>query len=65
MGLPTGKTDIVKRTLALASEPEHKLVPLIDPRGPFPFTTEGVREAFRLQRSRHAEGKVVVSVGSE
>lgn len=65
MGLPIGKTDIVKRTLALASEPEHKLIPLIDPHGPFPFTTDGVRDAFRLQRSRHAKGKVVVTVGSE
>ena len=28
--------------------------------GPFPFTTEGVRAAFRLQESRHIHGKVVI-----
>lgn len=63
MGLPTGNTDIATRTLALASE--NKLVPSIDPQGPFPFTTEGVRDAFRLQQSRHAKGKVVVTVAKE
>jgi len=35
----------------------------IDPTGPFPFTEEGVRDAFRLQETRHAWGKVVVEVG--
>jgi NADPH:quinone reductase-like Zn-dependent oxidoreductase len=30
--------------------------------GPFPFATEGVREAFRLQKSRHIHGKVIVQV---
>lgn len=34
----------------------------IDTRGPFPFTTEGVRNAFRLQESRHVNGKVVITV---
>lgn len=29
---------------------------------PFPFTTEGVRSAYRLQESRHSHGKVVVNV---
>jgi NADPH:quinone reductase-like Zn-dependent oxidoreductase len=29
---------------------------------PFPFTTEGVRKAFRLVESRHAHGKVVIAV---
>ena len=33
--------------------------------GPFPFTTEGVRKAFRLQESRHAHGKVVISVAED
>ena len=30
--------------------------------GPFPFTTEGVKEAFLVQKSRHAKGKVIVKV---
>jgi NADPH:quinone reductase-like Zn-dependent oxidoreductase len=33
-----------------------------DARGPFSFTTEGVRKAFRLQESRHVDGKVVVTL---
>eukprot|EP00421_Protoceratium_reticulatum_P068632 CAMPEP_0168426978 /NCGR_PEP_ID=MMETSP0228-20121227/36111_1 /TAXON_ID=133427 /ORGANISM="Protoceratium reticulatum, Strain CCCM 535 (=CCMP 1889)" /LENGTH=380 /DNA_ID=CAMNT_0008441005 /DNA_START=31 /DNA_END=1173 /DNA_ORIENTATION=+ len=38
---------------------------VVDPRGPFPFSVEGVREAFALQESRHARGKVVITVGEE
>ena len=34
----------------------------IDDSGPFPFTTEGIRDAFHLQASRHAKGKVVIKV---
>lgn len=30
--------------------------------GPFPFTTEGIRKAFRLQESRYAHGKAVICV---
>ncbi|KAL7542430.1 hypothetical protein ACHAXR_011771 [Thalassiosira sp. AJA248-18] len=61
-GLP-GTNDIVTRTLTLASE--SKLFPSIDAQGPFPFTTEGVRDAFRLQKSRHVKGKVVITVAKE
>lgn len=39
-----------------------KIEGVIDEKGPFPFTTEGVRSAFQLQESRHAHGKVVVRV---
>ena len=56
-------TDAVTRTLALASE--NKLVACIDPQGPFPFTSNGVRRAFELQASYHAKGKVVITVSSE
>lgn len=59
----SSKSDIVTRTLALADE--GKLVPCIDDSGPFPFTTEGVRDAFRLQASRHAKGKVVIKVSEK
>ena len=52
------------RTLAMAApvvEPTT-IHAVIDPRGPHPFTTEGVRAAFRIQESRHAYGKVVIEV---
>lgn len=35
---------------------------VMDSRGPFSFTTEGVRKAFRLQETRHVHGKVVIQV---
>ena len=41
----------------------QKLKPVME--GPFPFTTEGVRSAFRLQESRHARGKVVIHVADQ
>eukprot|EP00164_Ancoracysta_twista_P005309 GFYU01007268.1.p1 GENE.GFYU01007268.1~~GFYU01007268.1.p1 ORF type:complete len:393 (+),score=65.75 GFYU01007268.1:143-1180(+) len=37
---------------------------VLDPAGPFPLTTEGLRAAYTLQKSRHAKGKVVVEVSS-
>ena len=48
------------RSLALARA--GKLKAVIDTKGPFSFTTEGVRAAFRLQESRHPHGKVIVRV---
>ena len=59
MSLPKER-DVMTRTMELASNGTLKAV--IDPKGPFPFTTDGVREAFRLQETRHAHGKVVVQV---
>jgi len=44
-----------------AIEDGHLIVK-IDPLGPFPFTEQGVRDAFRLQESRHIDGKVVIIV---
>jgi len=35
---------------------------VLDPAGPFPFTTEGLRAAYNLQASFHAHGKVVVEI---
>ena len=35
---------------------------VLDPASPFEFTEEGVRAALRLQKSRHAHGKVVVKI---
>jgi len=54
--------DILNQTLFLASA--DNLEACIDPRGPFNFTTEGVQEAFKVQESRHAQGKVVISFKS-
>ncbi|CAK9100641.1 NADPH-dependent alkenal/one oxidoreductase [Durusdinium trenchii] len=39
-----------------------KLRVVLDPAGPFPFTTDGIRSAYALQKSRHAKGKVVVQI---
>ncbi|CAJ1957478.1 unnamed protein product [Cylindrotheca closterium] len=52
------KREVMTRTMQLAEEGSLKAV--IDPKGPFPFTTEGVRNAFKLQESRHIQGKVIV-----
>jgi NADPH:quinone reductase-like Zn-dependent oxidoreductase len=48
------------RPMELAEDGQLKAV--VDPEGPFPFTTQGVRDAFRKQQSRHAHGKVVIRV---
>ena len=48
------------RTLELARA--GKIQAVIDPRGPFPFTTEGIRKAFRVQETRRGFGKVVIDV---
>ena len=41
-----------------------RLKVIIDPKGPFVFSQTAVMEAFKLQASRHAHGKVVVRVAS-
>jgi len=41
------------------------LEPIIDPASPFPFTDKGVHEAFALQKSIHAHGKVVVRIAEK
>jgi len=59
MSLP-GDREVMTKTMQLAADGTVKAV--VDTKGPFPFTTEGVREAFHLQDSRHIQGKVVVQV---
>ncbi|KAL9179239.1 hypothetical protein ACHAXT_008529 [Thalassiosira profunda] len=44
---------------------EGRLKPLVDPASPFPFIKEGVVEAFELQRSKHAHGKVVITIAEK
>lgn len=48
------------RTMTMAQEGTLKAS--MDSQGPFPFTTEGVREAFRLQETRHIKGKAVITL---
>ena len=55
--------DVMTRTMALAKDGKVKAV--IDPQGPFPFTTEGVRKAYHLQESRHPHGNVVVHIADK
>ena len=38
---------------------------VVDEKGPFPFTEEGVKAAWDLPESRHAHGKVVVQIEAE
>eukprot|EP00980_Cylindrotheca_fusiformis_P029687 scaffold23708_cov152-Cylindrotheca_fusiformis.AAC.4 len=59
MALPNDRS-VMTKTMDLASKGTIQAV--LDPKGPSPFTTEGVRKAFRLQESRHIHGKVVVEV---
>lgn len=60
MSLPDER-EIVTRTLEEADKGAVEAV--ID--GPYDFTTEGVRQALRCQETRHAKGKVVVTVSKE
>lgn len=59
MSLDSERTHLT-RTMEMARNGVLKAC--IDPQGPFPFTTEGVRKAFRLQETRHVNGKVVIAV---
>ena len=62
MALPSDR-GVITRTLALARR--GKLQAAVDPRGPFPFTQDGVRRAFRLQESRHPHGKVIIQIADK
>jgi len=48
------------RTMNMAQDGTLKAQ--MDAKGPFAFTTAGVRKAFRLQETRHIDGKVVIEV---
>lgn len=60
-GLADPITDATWDALFRALQDGHLRV-VVDPAGPFPFTEAGVRDAFRLQESRHAHGKVVIKL---
>mmetsp|Transcript_16772 Transcript_16772/g.43389 ORF Transcript_16772/g.43389 Transcript_16772/m.43389 type:complete len:324 (-) Transcript_16772:201-1172(-) len=53
----------LERLVRLVSE--GKLQPVLESECPLPFTEQGVRRAFELQKSNHAHGKVVVHVADE
>lgn len=53
----------IARVAQLAAEGAFR--PVLEPACPLPFTQEGVRRAFDLQKSNHAHGKVVVHVADE
>ena len=59
MAIPQDRIGLT-RTLSLAKE--GKLKAVLDSQKAYPFTTEGVRQAFRALESRHAQGKVVIHV---
>ena len=52
---------VITRTLEAAAKGTIQAVY----EGPFDFTTEEVRSAFRLQETRHVKGKVVIGVSDE
>lgn len=43
---------------------EGAITPVVDASSPFDFSAEGVKQALKLQESRHAHGKVVVLVAT-
>jgi len=59
-GLADPIPDQIWTTLFKAID-DGRLKVCLDPSGPFPFSEEGVRQAFHLQASRHVHGKVVIS----
>eukprot|EP00177_Eucheuma_denticulatum_P008361 GFKZ01015210.1.p1 GENE.GFKZ01015210.1~~GFKZ01015210.1.p1 ORF type:complete len:356 (+),score=48.61 GFKZ01015210.1:236-1303(+) len=63
MMFPAPRGDSLKRCLGMVERGEIKVV--VDERGPFPFTTAGVRRAFDLMIARAAHGKVVVQLRDE
>jgi NADPH:quinone reductase-like Zn-dependent oxidoreductase len=44
---------------------QNKIRVILDPRSPFSFDTESVRQAMKLQWSIHAHGKVVVQIAKD
>lgn len=62
LGLAAGDGRLA-RVVQLAADGAFR--PVLEPECPLPFTEEGVRRAFDLQKSNHAHGKVVVHVADE
>jgi len=58
--LPYDEVIGLKEVLKLMDEGKLKI--LLDPKSPLSFDKEGVQEAFRIQGSGHAHGKVLVKI---
>jgi len=59
----TRMAEEIKEVLDLIES--EKLVVLLHPSSPFPFTEYGVKDAFRVMSSKRAHGKVVVQIAEE
>ena len=44
---------------------DGKIRVILDPAGPFSFDDDGVRDAMKLQNSKHAHGKVVIEIAAD
>jgi len=44
---------------------DGKIRVILDPAGPFSFDDDGVRDAMKLQNSKHAHGKVVIDIAAD
>jgi NADPH:quinone reductase-like Zn-dependent oxidoreductase len=51
---------MMEEVVDMVSKEEFKVI--VDPRGPFPFTTDGVRDAWNLHIARGGHGKIVIKV---
>jgi NADPH:quinone reductase-like Zn-dependent oxidoreductase len=51
---------LMEEIVDMVSSQKFKVI--LDPRGPFPFTTEGVRDAWNLHIARGGHGKIVIEV---
>lgn len=60
---PAPRGDSLKRLLRIVEQ--GKLDVVVDERGPHPFTTDGVRQAFDIMVKRKAHGKVVIRIQDE
>jgi NADPH:quinone reductase-like Zn-dependent oxidoreductase len=58
--LDTAEKETMKKIVDMADKKEFKVI--IDNRGPFPFTTKGVRDAWNLHIARGGHGKIVIEI---
>lgn len=60
MLFPAPRGDSLQRCIKQIADGEVKVI--VDKRSPFPFTAEGVREAFNVMIDRSAHGKIVIQI---
>jgi len=61
MYIGTSNSETISKVISAVRSKIIQRIP-IDPEGPYPFTEQGVKHAFRRMESRHAKGKVVVDM---